>query len=1169
MKNFKRFISVVLVLAMIFAMTGSMSYAADFRNEKPTSTLTFNTLSDPHYYPYSLTGDNCEIWRKYNTSSAKLYNQSETIIRTAIETMVKRNPDLKYILIPGDLTKDGEYEAHVALAAILKEYEAKYGLEFIVINGNHDINQDRAITFENGKKERARSIQASEFPQVYADLGYDLAFERYAKDTDNIQGQLSYAVDLDGGYRLIVIDSGKYTFSPETADHKTDGMVTPELMEWVKGLALSAVAEGKTPMVMTHHGLAAHMETEPSITFAFPMDNYMDVAEAFASWGIHYAFTGHLHTNDIACTVNDDGEVLYDCETASLTGYPCTYREMTVKTYADGESEMSYSSVNFDAEEKMVYDGVTYENNTYKKKAFALCFGGNVSSDGEPSCGDFLLEIVKSFLGGYIEDIKEAGSIEAFLKTMNLDLEALIGGFLEPYIGQGIKVGGYNIFSVDNIMWFINDLLGQVYDLYIKDPDALYSVIGSLIDQLLAIPVSEYPCTEFMDSLGFGDKNKPGDLGDCIFSAMAYWYGGNEDAAKDKFLQDAIANFEEGTLVETVFNKLIDLLIGDLIEDAILSKLEIRLDKLFNDDEIGKRLGEGINYLLKYVLRGDFTYMNLVNTIFELGVLPYKSIYDILDQEVMQKYLTFSQMEGVGAYIAFVLNDFTSDENPAFKGDYDIVYSTVAITPEATRENYRLPTMVSVTLGEEKNTSAYINWFSKSTVGGDIEIYKSEAMPQFKGIPTDKADFGIDIKTEQVTRSFPGIDIGIMGFITYNFKMNRHTVTLTNLEPGATYYYRVGSAARGWWSEPAKLTVADASKNTTFIHTADPQSQSQPQYERAWANVLKAAFSNNPDIDFIINTGDLVDHGDNQKQWAWMFNTASDSLMNTYLMPATGNHEGKGTNATVNNFTLPNVPQQDTTSGVYYSFDYNNTHFAVLNTEDLGEDDGLSEKQLQWLRQDMTASDAQWKFVVLHKAPYSQGSHYDDDDVCAIRSQLGVLMPELGIDIVFQGHDHVYMRTGSLVDNKRTAYDSQYLNFGGKVYRAQVQPTGTTYVISGTCGVKTYIQNDPTLTDEFFPRGEKILSVDAPMYSEVKIVDGILYFDAYTVTDEGVTAVDSIAIQKDTTQGDVAEGYTPPADGNDEEEDRYASFKKFLNTLLKIMTVIVNIIRIYFVPSVK
>ena len=181
-----------------------------------------------------------------------------------------------------------------------------------------------------------------------------------------------------------------------------------------------------------------------------------------------------------------------------------------------------------------------------------------------------------------------------------------------------------------------------------------------------------------------------------------------------------------------------------------------------------------------------------------------------------------------------------------------------------------------------------------------------------------------------------------------------------------------------------------------------------------------------------------------------------------------------------------------------------------------------------------------------------------------MRAQLGALMPELGIDMVFQGHDHVYMRTGSLVNNALTPYDKVYLNYGEDVYRAQVQPEGVTYVISGTAGVKTYIQNDVTLTDKYFPRGDKILSVDYPMYSAVRIVDGVLYFDAFEVTDEGSVKVDSIAIQKDTTQGEGNTEYVVPE--VPEEEEKNATLNSFLDTLFKILKVLLNIFGMYIVP---
>ncbi len=1177
MKSIKKFISVLLTLTLLLG-TVSLAASAGLWKSKEISSLSFTTLSDPHYFPDSLTGDNCAAYQDYCKGNSKLYAQSESIIRTAIETMVKRNPELKYVLVPGDLTKDSEYAAHTGLAEIFLEYEEKYGLEFIVTNGNHDINTTDASTFENGKKEQGRCITSDEFKEVYAELGYDLAFETYedyykktypGEGTD-VRNKLSYVVDLDDYTRLIVIDSCVYSFGAPEKQH-TAGNVSEETMKWIEGLAKDAKENGKATMVMIHHGLSAHMETEPSITFAFPLDNYMEVAEQFASWGIHYAFTGHLHTNDTACVINDEGDVLYDFETPSITGYPCTYREMTLSVFEDGESEMETESVEFDNAYEFTFGGKTYEKGTASAAMFDIGFGGNITEDGKADAAVFLADMACSLVEGYVNQINEAGSVDAFLKSLNLDLGALIGGFLEPYIGEGIKLGGYNIFSVDNIMWFINDLLDQIYDLYIKEPQKLYDLIYSIVEKLGAFEVSEYPSTAFVDSLGFGGEGTKGDFGMLILTVMAYWYSGNEDASDDKFIQDAIERFRSGELLEKLFNTLVDIILNDVLDEALLSKLEIRLGKLMNDDVIGKSMGDGIDYLMDVVLHGDPTYMNLVDTVFALEILPWTSIYDVLDDLLISKYLTDSQFEGTGTFVAYIINDFTSDENPKQKGDYGVTYSSEKCEVEATRANYRLPTMVSVTMGEDSETSAYINWFSKFSVGGDIEIYKADKEPSFKGVPTENADFGIKLDSKQVERTFPGIDIGIIGFITYIFKMNRHTVSLTNLEPGATYYYRVGDAEKGWWSETGKITTADGSKNTTFFHMTDPQSQSEAQYERAWATITETAFNLYPDADFIINTGDHVDNADNTKQWQWMFDTASTEIMSTFMMPTAGNHETHGEFALYNNFALPYAPEdQDFATGTYYSFDYNNVHVAVLNTNDLDENEAITAKQIEWLTKDMQESDADWKFVALHKAPYSHGSHYEDDDVCQIRDQLQNLMPALGIDMVFQGHDHVYMRTGSLVGNANTAYERTYLNHNGEVYKTQIEPTGTTYVISGTSGVKTYITNDNSVTDEFFPRGEKMLGVDAPMFSAIEIEDGVLYFTAYTVDKNGAAIADKFAIQKDTTQGDVAEGYTEPEEPAEEEANKVIeTIKKVVEVLTKVIKVALNIYKLYFMNPVK
>ena len=1172
MKNLKRIVSLLLCVLMLLGSLQLSGIAAADRN-KAVQSLPFVTISDLHIFPDSEQGSRGKAWMEYCRLAAKMFNESETIIRTALTTACERakKTGAKYILLPGDLTKDSEYAAHKCLADIMREFEGKYDVQFLVINGNHDIANQSACTFRNDKMQPARALTYKEFFKIYKSFGYDLLAKstntlnaRYSPTLEPIPGTLSYVADLGDAYRLIVVDSCKYSFD-QAEPEQTDGAISEDLMQWIEAWAKKTYADGKVPFMMLHHSLAAHMEVEPSITHAFVLDEYVEAAERIAAAGIHYAFTGHLHITDTACVVNDDGDALYDVQTDSVTGYPNTYRENKLVTLKNGQTKLSTKAVDFDNVARMTFDGKTYGKGAYHKKSFALCFGGGLSEDGKPSATAFALGLVKEFGGGFIEEINKAGGILSYLKTLNIDLREILSNFLYPYIGNGVQIGDYKVFTVDNLLWFLEDLLDQISNLYLKDPDNLYIALKPIIEKLMTFQVSELPCTKFINTLGFGNKTQPGTLGDLILSVMAYWFGGNEDPADDAFLLDAIDGFDNRDTFERFFYEVIDIALNDIIDDMLLSRLEIRLGKLFGDRFLMKQAGDGLNYLVKQLLRGDNSYMNLVNIVFALDVLPYKDLYDVLDQLLFQKFVTPSLFEGMGQFVAFVLNDFSSDTNPKFKGDDRVVYTSNKAAVEATQKNYRLPTMVSVTMGNDSKTKATISWFSKySLPATDIEIYKADKEPTFTGKSVKPKGVKIKTESELVDRQFPGIDLDIAGVLWYLFKMQRHTVRLSGLEKGATYYYRVGNAQYGWWSPVGKLRTADGSDSVTFLHLSDQQSQNARQYEGSWVKVLESAFSNyRGKIDFIADAGDLVDHGDNNKQWQAMFDTGAPYLLNTFLMPATGNHSGFGTNATANYFVLPNEPQQDTETGVYYSFDYNNVHVSVLNTEALDENNALTKEQIDWLKKDVKKSaDADWHFVMFHKALYSHGSHYKDKDVIAMREQLGGLMPQLGIDVVLTGHDHVYLRTASLVDNKKVDTTYTYLEKDGDIYKAQVQPTGTTYMISGTAGVKYYNAIDNAKTDKYFPRGEKILNFDAPMYSAYEIKDKVLYMKAYAVKDGKTVCVDSFAIQKDPSQGKTVD-YTEDVPQENEPSSFESFLQKFKDAAEIFSKLLLNLTRIY------
>ena len=181
MKNTKRILSILLSLILIF---GAVSVAGNALNpsEQEVSSLPFAAISDIHLYPESLMGSRGEEWLKACRLESKCFNESEALLIHALDNAAARKDEtgIKYILIPGDLTKDSEYEAHIRLAEILREYSERFGFKFLVTPGNHDINDYNACTFENDIEEPTRAITAAEFPAVYADCGYSDALDRFA-----------------------------------------------------------------------------------------------------------------------------------------------------------------------------------------------------------------------------------------------------------------------------------------------------------------------------------------------------------------------------------------------------------------------------------------------------------------------------------------------------------------------------------------------------------------------------------------------------------------------------------------------------------------------------------------------------------------------------------------------------------------------------------------------------------------------------------------------------------------------------------------------------------------------------------------------------------------------------------------------------------------------------
>ena len=92
----------------------------------------------------------------------------------------------------------------------------------------------------------------------------------------------------------------------------------------------------------------------------------------------------------------------------------------------------------------------------------------------------------------------------------------------------------------------------------------------------------------------------------------------------------------------------------------------------------------------------------------------------------------------------------------------------------------------------------------------------------------------------------------------------------------------------------------------------------------------------------------------------------------------------------------------------YYSFDLGTWHVIALNSECEHVDGGCDEdsEQVEWLREDLAATDASCVLAFWHEARFSSGEHGDTKSV----GVLWEVLAEAHADLVLAAHDHDYER---------------------------------------------------------------------------------------------------------------------------------------------------------------
>lgn len=289
---------------------------------------------------------------------------------------------------------------------------------------------------------------------------------------------------------------------------------------------------------------------------------------------------------------------------------------------------------------------------------------------------------------------------------------------------------------------------------------------------------------------------------------------------------------------------------------------------------------------------------------------------------------------------------------------------------------------------------------------------------------------------------------------------------ISELAPDTRYEFTLQDGIHGSFR-----TAMATRENFEFLFGADSQASAPEVFDEA-ADTLRTAITTVPDARFILINGDLIDNGDLEEQWRWLLNSSADTLRRLPCVPVLGGHEVEDSGTTPNDnfdhhFALPAEPGTGAHPGSVYAFEYGDALFVQLNSQFSGrldEDGSVSfvdpvlAAQVDWLRSVVSASDRVWTFVSFHKAVYSAGDNaakWEPEYAAFVRAYLAPILEELGVDVVLQAHDHMYMRSFPIRDS---AVVSTPMDESGRPIPqlSMINPAGPVYLMPNALGPKYY-----------------------------------------------------------------------------------------------------------------
>jgi 3',5'-cyclic AMP phosphodiesterase CpdA len=269
-------------------------------------------IADPHLFDAAASTPGPAL-DEAMVSGAKLHAESQEILMQALAAIAAERPD--FLLVCGDLTRDGERSAHELAAAMLGELDDA-GVPVLVVPGNHDVRNPHAARFTAEGVEPVAGVSPAEFAAIHAGLGYAEALERDP-------ASLSYVAEPVPGLRVLALDACRY--DGEAGSPRTDGRLSRATRAWAARVLARARADGASVIVLLHHAVVPHFTGMEARLDGYLLEGHEAAVRLLAASSARLVFTGHGHAQDVVRGDTRQGPV-WDVETGSLVTWPNPWR---------------------------------------------------------------------------------------------------------------------------------------------------------------------------------------------------------------------------------------------------------------------------------------------------------------------------------------------------------------------------------------------------------------------------------------------------------------------------------------------------------------------------------------------------------------------------------------------------------------------------------------------------------------------------------------------------------------------------------------------------------------------------------------------------------------------------------------------------------------------------